>query len=109
MEGRPNDIHFLAAGGVDKWLDRLEKIDPTSYDAIVARLERVEEGNFGDCRSVGKVFELRFLMTGPGYRLYFGEHNDMVIILRAGTKKTQDSDIKIANELWDEYNNATEN
>jgi putative addiction module killer protein len=109
VEGRPKDIHFLEAGGVDEWLDQLEKTDTASYDAIVARLERVEDGNFGDCGAAGKIRYLRFLMVGPGYRIYFGEHNDMVIILRAGTKKTQEADIKIANELWQEYNHAAKN
>ena len=104
MEARPKEILFLEDGGVDKWLDKLEEEDPRSYDAIISRLERVEEGNWGDCGAVGKVMELRFLMTGPGYRIYFGQHNDIVILLRAGTKKTQDTDIKIANELWERYN-----
>jgi putative addiction module killer protein len=106
VEVRPRDIHFLEAGGVAEWLDRLEQVDRMSYDTIVARLERVEDGNFGDYGPAGNVLELRFHMTGPGYRLYFGQHDDMVIILRAGTKKTQDTDIKIANKLWKEYNDA---
>ena len=106
MEARPQEIHFLEAGGVREWLDELEQNDEASYDAIIARLERVEEGNFGDYGPAGSVLELRFLMTGPGYRIYFGQHNDMVILLRAGTKKTQQADIKIANKLWREYNDA---
>jgi putative addiction module killer protein len=61
------------------------------------RLERVEEGNLGDCDSVGGgVSELRFMNTGPGYRLYFGEHDDIFVVLRLGTKKTQGADIRIA-------------
>jgi len=67
------------------------------------------KGNYGDYGPAGKVLELRFFMKGPGYRLYFGEHNDIVILLRAGTKKTQDVDIKTANELWKQYNDANEN
>jgi putative addiction module killer protein len=95
-----------SGGPTAEWLDALERKDTVSYDAIIARLERVEEGNSGDCEPAGSVMELRFLMTGPGYRLYFGQHDDMVIILRAGTKKTQEVDIKIANKLWKEYNHA---
>lgn len=106
MEVRPKDIHFLEAGGVVEWLDELEKRDTKSYDAIVARLERLEDGNFGDYGPAGNVLELRFRMTGPGYRLYFGLHDDIVIILMAGTKKTQDADIMLANRLWKEYNDA---
>ena len=86
----------------------MEEKDERSYDAILARLERVEDGNFGDYGPAGSVLELRFDMTGPGYRVYFGEHNDIVVVLRAGTKKTQKNDIRIANKLWREYNNAEE-
>lgn len=84
-------------------MDELEKSDNEAYDAIIARLERVEDGNLGDYKPAGDVLELRFLNTGPGYRLYFGIDGDLVIILWAGTKKTQDSDIKIAEKLWKEY------
>jgi putative addiction module killer protein len=86
-------------------MDALEREDADMYDVIVARLERVEDGNFGDCGPVGGgVSELRFMRTGPGYRVYFGEHDDLVIILRAGTKKTQQADIAIVQKRWREYN-----
>ncbi len=107
MEVRPKDIHFLEAGGVAEWLDELESSDQKSYDAIVARLERVEDGNFGDYGPAGNVLELRFHI-GPGYRLYFGLHDDIVVILTAGVKKTQDTDIKAANKLWKAYNDVKE-
>jgi putative addiction module killer protein len=105
VEARPREILFLKASGFSEWMDALESEDADTYDAIVARLERVEDGNFGDCGSVGRgVYELRFIRTGPGYRVYFGEHDDLVIILRAGTKKTQQADIAIAQKRWKEYN-----
>ena len=106
MEPRPRDIFFLESGGVAEWLDALEATDPASYDQIIARLERVEDGNFGDYGPAGNVLELRFLRTGPGYRVYFGLHDDLVILLRAGAKKTQQADIRIANKLWKEYKDA---
>ncbi len=83
----------------------VESRDSAAYDAIVARLERVEEGNLGDCGSVGGgVSELRFIKSGPGYRIYFGEHNDIFVVLNAGTKRTQRADIAIAQKLWRKYN-----
>jgi putative addiction module killer protein len=106
VEARPREIVFLEAGGVPEWLDNLEITDQDAYDTIIARLERVEDGNFGDYGPVGKILELRFIKTGPGYRLYFGTHKDIVVILWAGIKKTQDSDIRIANKLWKEYNDG---
>jgi putative addiction module killer protein len=62
------------------------------------------KGNFGDCRPVGDgVHELRFRI-GPGYRIYFGEDGDDVILLGGGTKSTQENDIKTAKHLWSQYN-----
>lgn len=63
----PGEILFLEDGRFPEWMDVLESHDSAAYDAIVARLERVEEGNLGDCGSVGGgVSELRFIKTGPG-------------------------------------------
>jgi putative addiction module killer protein len=106
VEARPREILFYEAGRVPDWLERIEDTDEESYDAIVARLERAEEGNLGDYGPAGDVFEFRFIRTGPGYRLYFGMDGDLIIILWAGTKKTQGADIRMANELWQEYKNG---
>ena len=57
-------------------------------------------GNFGDAKSVGAgVFELRFDF-GPGYRVYYTEHNgEIVVLLAGGDKSTQKQDIEKAKEL----------
>jgi len=70
----------------------------------MARIARVEVGNSGNCGSVGDgVFELKFHF-GPGYRVYFGEMDDTIIILlNGGAKKSQKKDIKKAKEYWKEY------
>jgi putative addiction module killer protein len=90
IESRSREILFLEGSGFAEWMDALEGNDSNMYDTIVARLERIEDGNLGDCGSVGGgVSELRFIKTGPGYRSYFGEHDDIFVVLRAGIKKTQ--------------------
>ena len=68
------------------------------------RLERLELGNFGDCKPVGGgVQELR-IDWGPGYRVYFGRDGQRVVVLVCGgDKRSQDSDIRKAVELWHEY------
>ena len=67
------------------------------------RLRRVEAGNLGDCKPVGRgVAELR-LDFGPGYRVYFAELADRLILLTAGNKSTQQRDIKRAQAYWAEY------
>ena len=71
---------------------------------IQKRLDRLEDGNFGDCRPVGDgVFELRFHF-GPGYRIYFGEvDNTIVLLLCAGDKSSQARDIRRAKDYWSQY------
>ena len=55
-----------------------------------------------DCIWAG-VSELR-LNFGPGYRVYFGEVGDRVILLLcAGDKSTQDRDIVRAQAFFSEY------
>ena len=68
------------------------------------RLERIKLGNLGDFRSVGEgVCELR-IDYGPGYRIYFGQiGNIIVILLLGGDKSTQNRDIRKAIEYWKDY------
>ena len=75
-----------------------------AYGIILTRLDRVEDGNFGGCEPVGSgVHELR-IDFGPGYRVYFGQDGDLVILLGGGTKGTQTRDIERAKTHWEEYN-----
>jgi putative addiction module killer protein len=60
--------------------------------------------NFSNCEPVGNgVHELK-IDFGPGFRVYFGEDGDSVILLNGGNKDTQDRDIKKAKEYWEDYN-----
>ena len=78
---------------------------------ILARLTRVEQGNFGDCRSVGDgVRELR-IDVGPGYRVYFVRRGPAVyLLLTGGNKGSQKRDIDqakaMARELKEEGGDA---
>jgi len=61
---------------------------------ILLRIRRLSIGNFGDVRPVGEgVSELR-VDHGPGYRVYFVQRGQTVVVLLAGgDKKTQPHDI----------------
>ena len=74
---------------------------------IRKRLDRLEDGNFGNCKSVGNgVFEL-LLHFGPGYRIYFGQSdNTVVLLLCGGDKSSQKQDIARAKNYWLQYKEA---
>jgi putative addiction module killer protein len=71
---------------------------------IDARLTRLQAGLLGNCKAVGAgVFELKDDF-GPGYRIYFAEDNqDLVLLLCGGDKSTQRTDIQIAKAYWADY------
>lgn len=64
------------------------------------RIRRISLGNFGDVKAVGGgVRELR-IDYGPGYRVYFVQRgNELIILLGGGDKRTQGSDIDAAKRL----------
>ena len=81
-----------------KWLKKLK--DTVAKVSIARRLVRMEDGNFGDSKSVGGgVFEIR-IDVGKGYRVYFtNKENKIIFLLVGGDKSTQDDDIKIAQKM----------
>lgn len=85
-----------------EWLMTLR--DTQGRQRILVRIGRLEQGNYGDVAPVGDgVSELR-LFFGPGYRVYFGEDENMVIVLLCGgDKSTQKRDITQAKVYWKEY------
>jgi len=80
------------------WLRRLRDADAVAR--IVGRIRRMELGNPGDAKSVGKgVMEMR-IAYGPGYRVYYVQRGaEIVILLCGGDKRTQRQDIKRAQAL----------
>lgn len=88
-----------------EWLLKLR--DRKARAKVRARLDRIQLGNMGDCKSVGDgVAELR-IDYGPGYRVYFGERGaTVVILLCGGDKSSQQRYIAKAKKFWKEYRDA---
>lgn len=81
-----------------KWLDGLR--DVRARARVLVRVERLADGNPGDVKPVGEgVSEMR-IDYGPGYRVYFMQRGEEVIVLLAGgDKRTQEADIQRALRL----------
>ncbi|WP_419932798.1 type II toxin-antitoxin system RelE/ParE family toxin [Candidatus Poriferisodalis sp.] len=81
-----------------RWFAKLR--DRQARLRIVARIRRLGLGHAGDVRSVGKgVSELR-IDYGPGYRVYFTQRGQtLVVLLVGGDKDSQQRDIATAQEL----------
>ena len=85
----------------DDWLDNLR--NRTAVLRISARIDRIEQGNFGDSKSITKeVSEFRFFFGG-GYRIYYTlQEKTIVLLINGGDKSSQKKDIKKAKALFDE-------
>lgn len=82
----------------EKWLSKLK--DKTALKAILMRIIRAENGNFGDTKSVGAPIQEMRIFIGKGYRIYFTvRNNKIILLLNGGHKGTQQQDIEKAHEL----------
>ncbi len=81
-----------------------EGLDARAAAKIRAAIARIETGNFGDVKPVGEGVSERRIDFGPGYRVYFGQDGQrLVILLVGGTKKRQQRDIEQARAYWQDY------
>lgn len=84
-----------------EWFEGLDTRDALKVRTAIVRMEA---GNLGDVKPVGGGVSERRINFGPGFRLYFGQDGDvLVILLNGGTKKRQQNDIDEAKHLWADY------
>jgi len=78
-----------------KWIRSLK--DRIAQSIIIARIRRISIGNFGDTKPLEDgISELR-IDYGPGFRVYFTQREqEIVILLCGGDKSTQSKDIETA-------------
>lgn len=95
-------IEVVRTGEFETWLDKLK--DLSGKGRIIRRLDRLAQGNPGDAQPIGKgLSELR-LNFGPGYRVYYLQDGDtLILLLCGGDKSTQQKDIEKAHKLAKEY------
>jgi putative addiction module killer protein len=76
--------------------------DRAAKAKITSRIRRLGEGNPGDVKPVGHGISEMRIQQGPGYRVYFVQRGDvLVILLCGGDKSSQDKDIRKAQDLAD--------
>lgn len=95
-------IEIIQSDEFRKWLNNLR--DKQAKARILVRLDRMSEGNFGDIKPLGgKVNEAR-IHYGPGYRLYFMQLGQKLVIMLAGSdKSTQEKTIKRARKIAEQW------
>jgi putative addiction module killer protein len=83
--------------------------DRRALAQVIARIDRLAFGHFGDAKQVGDdVTELR-IHLGPGYRIYLTKHgNTIILLLSGGTKGTQKQDILKAKQLAKSWSDSDE-
>jgi putative addiction module killer protein len=96
---------YLTADGDDpyaKWLMAL--MDRQARARILVRVGRMTTGHFGDVKPVGHgVWEAR-IDWGPGYRIYYAQAGQrLILLLVGGDKRTQQADIERAHMYWADW------
>ncbi len=104
-------IFYRDLRGHDHFVEWLRELTEKERSAILDRLSRVRKGNFGDIKPIkgkgaGGLFELRFRLL-QGFRAFYGrDGNKIVVLLNGSDKGDQETAIKLAIKLWNEYKNT---
>src|SRR5574337_90600 len=95
-------VEVVKSATFDRWQRKLK--DRKAAARVAIRIDRLAMGNPGDVKPVGRgVSELR-INFGPGYRIYYlREGNWVIVLLCGGDKSTQESDIKTAQRIAEEW------
>ena len=94
--------YYTTPSGKQPARDWLQSIKDKLTQAILyKRIRQAGLGQMGNTRSVGEgVHELK-INYGPGFRIYYGIHQDeLILILMGGDKGSQKMDIKKAQAYW---------
>jgi len=97
--------YYVTDSGEKPFLGWISKLSPKIQQKIDRRIMKVAEG--GSKKNVKALkdgtFEIKFDF-GPGYRVYFGEkENVLILLLMGGDKSSQSKDILKAKKYWRNY------
>ena len=95
---------YVDARGRDHYRQWTSKLDPGVRARVDKAVFRLGDGNFSAVKPEGEGVSALRLDFGPGYRVYFANDGErLVILLAGGTKRRQQDDIQLARRLWAEY------
>lgn len=89
-----------------RWLTGLR--DHRAKQKIAIRLQRLKFGHFGDVEPIGGGLSGLRIHEGQGYRVYFRQNGqEIILLLCGGSKKTQQRDISRAHDIMKELSNGS--
>ena len=82
-------IYYTTADGKCPYLIWLASLDDKTQNIVTARIDRLKDGLKGDWKRLtnSKLSELR-INYGKGYRVYYRELNNVIILIVAGGDKS---------------------
>ena len=91
-------VEVVKSATFDRWLRKLK--NRRTAARVQVRIDRLAAGNPGDVRPVGSgISELR-MDYGPGYRVYYlQEGQRLIVLLCGGDKSSQQADIEEAKRI----------
>jgi putative addiction module killer protein len=100
---------YATVSGKEPLNDWLESLDGSVRGKVEARIDRLEQGNFGNSKALKDgLFELKF--KSPAFRIYFARiGNEILLLISGGDKSRQSEDIARAKEYLADYRRRYEN
>ena len=94
---------LLLEGDTSPFGNWFHSLDPVSGVKVQVDLARIEQGNLASIKWFEGIGEIK-IHWGPGLRIYVAKMEmHIILLLGAGTKGTQDKDIKLALHRWQQF------
>jgi putative addiction module killer protein len=96
-------VEYVGENGSSAYRRWFDALDPQAAAKVAVARARLEAGNTSNVKRIATISEYR-IDWGPGYRIYLAIGGDaLILLLGGGTKKTQRTDVRRAQQLFEEY------
>lgn len=100
-------LEYLGPTGRSQFALWFAGLNGAAAARVTVALTRLGNGNFSNVKGVGSGVHEYKIDFGPGYRIYFGQDGErIVILLGGGSKKRQSAVIAAAQASWAAYKRA---